>query len=154
MPFLLFSSKWSEREVCTHYLNFLTLSIYLTTNYSLTPALSIGLKNFSHEPTKELHNAILMYKDQMSVFSAFSFHSPSWVPFLLLFKKSLFYLLLTFAGFLKLQQTVAVLQLWCSASHCGGFSCCRVLAPGHLGFSRCGMRAQHLWLLGSRAQGQ
>ena len=27
------------------------------------------------------------------------------------------------------------------ACHCGGFSCCRVWAPGHTGFSSCGSQA-------------
>ena len=47
------------------------------------------------------------------------------------------------------------------ASHCGGFSCCGAQALGvrasvvvaH-GLSSCGMRAQSLWLVGSRVQVQ
>ena len=36
------------------------------------------------------------------------------------------------------------------ASHCGGFTR-GAQAPGHEGFSRCGLWAQQLWLTGSRA---
>ena len=35
-----------------------------------------------------------------------------------------------------------------------GFSSCCTWALGHMGFSSCGMRAQQLWLAGSRAQAQ
>ena len=40
------------------------------------------------------------------------------------------------------------------ASHCGGFSCCRAGALGHVGFSSCGTCPQYLKLPGSRAQAQ
>ena len=38
------------------------------------------------------------------------------------------------------------------ASHCGGFSCCRARALGHVGLSSCGTGAPQLQLPGSRAQ--
>ena len=41
-----------------------------------------------------------------------------------------------------------------SASHCGGFSCCRARGLGYACFSSYGTWAQQLWLLGSRAQAQ
>jgi len=40
------------------------------------------------------------------------------------------------------------------ASHFDGFSCCRVRALGCEGFSSCGVWAQELQFLGSRAQAQ
>ena len=36
-------------------------------------------------------------------------------------------------AFLHLWQTGATLYLWCFGSHCGGFSCCRAWALGHVG---------------------
>ena len=38
------------------------------------------------------------------------------------------------------------------ASHCGGFSCCRAWAPGHLGFSPCGSQALEHRLSGCGTQ--
>ena len=40
------------------------------------------------------------------------------------------------------------------ASHCGGFSCRGAQAPGHKGFSSCGMWAHWFQLPGCRAQAQ
>ena len=48
----------------------------------------------------------------------------------------------------------AALELQCVASHCGGFSCCRALAPGSSGFSSCGSRTleRRISSCGARAQ--
>ena len=54
------------------------------------------------------------------------------------------------------EQSVERLLSSCSVQvpHCSGFPCCRAQALGHKGCSSCGMRAQQLWLPGSRTQDQ
>ena len=64
-------------------------------------------------------------------------------------------------GFLQLRRAGATLRCGARASHWGGFSCCEAQALDvrasvvvvH-GLSSCGLRAQQLWLVGSRAQAQ
>ena len=57
-------------------------------------------------------------------------------------------------GFLQLRRAGATLPCGAWASHCGGVSLLCSTASRRTGFSSCGMQAQQLWLVGSRAQAQ
>ena len=57
-------------------------------------------------------------------------------------------------GFPLVAESGGYSFLQLQASHRGSFSCCRAWAPACLGFRSCGLWAQELWLVGSRAPAQ